>query len=495
MITLTQAGSNTETCSNSNNKETGNIMQIYDTSPMRVREFLKENEIFEKGVRSAFWLSCEELKSVKEQNLKKQLQTLERYSPYYSKLFREHGIGSGDFKSLSDLRDFPVTTRDEYSGNPNSFLLRPEYPESFDIPYEITYTSGTTNRAPLAFYNCSYDMFNLLKAAKRTCEIAWITSEDVILNLFPYGILPHISYSRTIGMAASVGAKLLLSLYGEQLSGDSVLRNLDEVIALARKQEATVLCGTHPTIRSFLHRAELLDFRLPKLSKVLVMGEPVPARSRDSLREAALRIGAQGLFVNSAYTFTECQVAFVECCEFGGCHNPSPDLIHLEILDRVTLEPTEEGEPGLLAITHLDRRGTTLLRYIVGDLSAVKTDSCAHCGRVGERLIIKAGNSYAVRAEDAIIVNGEIVSPSNIRNQLAGIRGLNEFSIVTSEKPSQERLRLRFTAKIEDRERIECEISQRLSGFVTQKPDLEFVDDMDLYDPEYVLKAVRFKNR
>ena len=41
----------------------------------------------------------------------------------------------------------------------------------------------------------------------------------------------------------------------------------------------------------------------------------------------------------------------------------------------------------MLAITHLHRRGTVLLRYLVGDVVTLARAPCPHCGRDGERIV------------------------------------------------------------------------------------------------------------
>ncbi|GAC1354024.1 MAG: hypothetical protein NVSMB38_31320 [Ktedonobacteraceae bacterium] len=48
--------------------------------------------------------------------------------------------------------------------------------------------------------------------------------------------------------------------------------------------------------------------------------------------------------------------------------------------------PLLDGERGLSTVTHLDRRGTVLLRYVTGVLNAISNETCPHCGRQGPAL-------------------------------------------------------------------------------------------------------------
>ena len=61
----------------------------------------------------------------------------------------------------------------------------------------------------------------------------------------------------------------------------------------------------------------------------------------------------------------------MECCPDSGYHNPAPDHFYFEIVDPDTHKPLPEGERGLSVLTHLDRRGTVLLRYALGDFAAL----------------------------------------------------------------------------------------------------------------------------
>ena len=58
-------------------------------------------------------------------------------------------------------------------------------------------------------------------------------------------------------------------------------------------------------------------------------------------------------------------------------------MIFHEVVDPDSGRRLPDGERGALAITHIKRRGTTLMRYLVGDIVSLEHGPCPHCGRIG----------------------------------------------------------------------------------------------------------------
>jgi phenylacetate-CoA ligase len=190
----------------------------------------------------------------------------------------------------------------------------------------------------------------------------------------------------------------------------------------------------------------------------------------------------------------------VECCEFGGNHNPAPNLYYIEILDPQSLRPLPDGELGLLAITHLDRRGTVLLRYVVGDLAARESGTCPHCGRCCCRLVVSVGSTYAVRAEEVIRVGGKLVNPEAVKNQLAGVKGLVEYQLVVEKEDPQrpfgpDSLTLRLSVAGRMRQELEEEVVRKVRDATGITPKVEYVQSPEIYDPTVSLKATRFLDK
>jgi phenylacetate-coenzyme A ligase PaaK-like adenylate-forming protein len=475
-------------------------VKIGQVTPEKVREFVGQWPIYARDRENPLWKEPGDLRALQGYNLGRQLELVSAFSPFYREVFKREKVAVEKVRTLDDLERIPITSRESYLKNPLSFLLVVDPPDSLDITYEITYTSGTTTGTPAPFFNTAYDMFNISVQLRRAAEISWMTPNDTMLNLFPYGTLPHIGFYRTIHLASTVGMKLVNTLVGKDAPGFPLHRTMDEALELAEMHDASILSGMGRFERRFILRGERVGTDLSALRIILALGDTVPEGMRDEMREHLHGAGAGEVFVNNGYGFTECQGTFVECCEFGGNHNPAPNLYHIEILDPDTLRPLPDGELGLLAITHLDRRGTVLLRYVVGDLAAVERGICPHCGRCCCRLVVRVGSTYAVRADEVIRVGGKLVNPEAVKNQLAGVKGLVEYQmVVEKEEPanplSPDRLIIRLSVAGRMRQELEEEVVTRVRGAAGITPRLEFVQSPEIYDPTMALKATRFLDK
>jgi len=475
-------------------------MRIGEISPQKVKDFVASWPIYTRDSDNPLWMDADGLKSLQEQNLRRQLELVAAFSPYYREVFKREKVAVGDIRTLKDLERIPVTSKESYLTNPLSFLLVVDPPEPLDVTYEITYTSGTTTGSPAPFFNTAYDMYNISLQLRRMAEISWMTPEDTVINLFPYGSLPHIGFYRTIHFASTVGMKLVNALVGKDAPGFLLHRSVDEVLELAQMHHASVLAGTGRYERRLILRGEQLGTDLSSLRVIMALGDTVPEGMRDEMREHLHVVAGKELFVNNGYILTECQGSFVECCEFGGNHNPAPNIFHIEILDPESLKPLPDGEVGLLAITHIDRRGTVLLRYVVGDLAACEGGTCPYCGRSGGRLVVRMGSTYAVRAEEVIRVGGQLVNPAAVKNQLAGVRGMVEYQLVVEKEDSQnpfspDRLIIRLSVAGRMRQELEEEVVARVREATGIDPKVEFVQSPEIYDPTMALKATRFLDK
>ncbi len=476
-------------------------MNILDISPRRVRDFIARWPVYARDRENPNRLSSEDLGGLRDRLLTEQIRWLNEYSPFYRKVFRKEGVDIDKVRGLRDLYRIPVTYRRDYLEDPLAFLPSPPQRRPELAAYEITYTAGSQEGEPAPFFNTAYDMMAISLQMRRTAEICWITPVDTLFNLFPYSGLPHIGFYRTVHMASSIGAKLVNALLGEDLPGFPLHRSLDEAVQLAADCGASVLAGTASGDRHFVLRAQNLGARLPLARVVLALGEAAPERMREDIRRRLQDAGAGEVFVANGYGFTECQGAMVECCEFGGCHNPSPDLYYLEVLDPRSLEPLGEAELGLLAITHLNRRGTAVLRYVIGDLAALERGPCPHCGRSGERLVVKVGSTYATRADEVLTIKSKMVNPQVLRNVLDATPGVLRYRLELERESagdpySADRVRVVVSAEPGRGEEIEAEVRERLRLATGAEVEVRSADPrQDLYDPSFVLKDTRVVDR
>ena len=95
------------------------------------------------------------------------------------------------------------------------------------------------------------------------------------------------------------------------------------------------------------------------------------------------------------------------------------------MVDPETGRRLPDGERGALAVTHIDRRGTVLLRFLVGDVVSLERGPCPHCGRSGDRIV-----GPVVRSKDLVKVKGMLLNPAVLLQLLQAVPAVKEFQLV-----------------------------------------------------------------
>jgi phenylacetate-coenzyme A ligase PaaK-like adenylate-forming protein len=243
-----------------------------------------------------------------------------------------------------------------------------------------------------------------------------------------------------------VGARVVAGLSGSPVTPFPIYRTTDEVVRLAEERRATVLWGITSYVRRVVLRAEELEADLSAVRLVFAAGEACPDGMRRDLVERLGRLGARDVEIQNGYGFTEMQGPAIECQPGGPFHLPAPGRYAFEVVGAVSDEPLPNGEEGRLLITHLDRRGTVLLRYAVGDLAALADDQCPNCGRLGPRIL-----ALPRRIDSLVKIRGTLVNPDVVIASLSEVPGLDDFQVVatrtTPDPLAPDVLEVRVTAR------------------------------------------------
>jgi phenylacetate-coenzyme A ligase PaaK-like adenylate-forming protein len=218
-----------------------------------------------------------------------------------------------------------------------------------------------------------------------------------------------------------------------------------------------------------------VDLRAVRLC--LMMGEACPAGMRLDLRRRLAALGARDVRVLNGYGFTEMQGPAMECVEHGGYHLPAPAQFYFEVLHPETQAPAPEGTPGMLVMTHLNRRGTVLLRYVVGDIVALRHEPCPHCGVDGPRFV-----TSPYRARGLVKVKGTLVNPAAVQEALAQLQhaGLDEYQLaLVKDDPrdpySPDTLLVRVVCASADRQRLRARVAATVRRVAEVTPRVEFL--------------------
>ena len=356
------------------------------------------------------------------------------------------------------------------------------------VLWDVAYTTGTTSGKPSPFYNTTHDAYAIWDQARRCNEAEGVVATDRIANLYPLADFPTGAFLSVIRSAMIAGLPVVHGLTGSAHSEFKVRNSLGEALDKVAAFRPTVLWGVPSFVRRFLEEAQRQGRDLSGVRLVITSGEPVPAALRSALRELLAACGAHSVQFRARYAFTEMQGGLVQCAEDAPVQNLAPDLYYLEVVDPDSGRRLPDGEAGMLAITHLHRRGTVLLRYLVGDVVTLSREPCPHCGRIGERVV-----ATPRRTGNLVKCRGMLVNTDVVIDVLSAVEGIGQFQLVflRDEAPgAMDRMVIRI-----EREGDHAALRERLIAGVQQavsvRPEVEFVPRGTLYDEARSIKARR----
>lgn len=415
--------------------------------------------------------------------------------PYYRRLFARERLRREHVRSLADLARLPLTTKRELMAEPEAFRLETAgLPTEMQVVWDVMHTTGTSAGKPTPFYSTSYDFYGILTANRRALEIRGVRGDDLIANLCPMTLHPAGAYHRAIAAASAMKVPILSLIPGRPSEHFHWGTSVDEAVAAIARSRATVLWGVASYVRRVVLRAHELGADLAAVRLVFMMGEPVTEALRDDVVARLESLGARAPRVSVSYAATEMQVGTVECRPGAGYHNPAPEQFLFEIVDPTTHRPLADGERGLIVMTHLDRTGTVLLRYSLGDTSAIARTPCPHCGATTDRFV-----ELPQRADDMLKIRGMLVNPALLLDTLAGDPAIGEFQVViepetTGDALSMDRLVLRLSTS-GDATALRERIGQRVRAAIGVRPEIEIVTASEIYDEARAWKAQRIIDR
>lgn len=366
-----------------------------------------------------------EIAAVREENFSATMDLVCERHPWYRRIMAERGLGRGDFHLLADINKLPLTDKRDYMSAPEDFRLdtaglAPEMKALWDVMY----TTGTTTGRPTPLYSTTWDFYDILALQHGMLTLRGVHKDDVIANLFPLTLWPHGAYARVPQAAAVMNLPVVSALPGNPSEFFRWGSGIDDVAALIERSRATILWGVASYIRRVLIRGHELGSNFSKVRLVFITGEAAPESLRADLTGKLVALGATDPFVSISYGATEMQGGLVECAPDSGYHNPAPDQFLFEVVDQKTGMPVADGEPGLVLMSHLHRRGTVLLRYSLGDVSTLTHEPCAHCGATTERL-----TSMPARVDSMVKIKGMLVNPDVVTEAVMAAPGVEEYRV------------------------------------------------------------------
>ena len=312
--------------------------------------------------------SVQEIKKVQEQKLQELLAYLEMHSPFYTRVFRENNIRVAEIRTLEDLQNIPVTTKNHIQQNNDDFFC-----VTPDKIVDYSTTSGTLGD-PVTFGLSDNDLERLAYNEAISFACAGIQKGDVVqmITTIDKRFMAGLAYF--LGLR-KMGASVVRMGPGiPELQWDSIFRYKPKYLI---------------TVPSFLLKmidyAEKhgIDYRNSSVYGAVCIGESIKNQDfTDNILSAKIK-EKWNIKLFSTYASTEMSTAFTECEQQAGGHH-HPKLIITEILDDDG-NPVKEGESGELTITTLGVEALPLLRFKTGDIVKAHYEPCP-CGRNTMRL-------------------------------------------------------------------------------------------------------------
>ena len=402
-----------------------------------------------------------EIKAFQETRLAEELAYLKKHSPYYQELFERENINIDKIKKLEDLKDIPVTTKEDLQLRNNEFVCV----DPLEVIDYVT-TSGTLGD-PVTFVLTSGDLDRLAYNEYLSFTTTGCSQNDIMQ------LMTTLDRRFMAGFAYFLGAREL---------GAGVVRvgnGIPELQWDTIRRINPTFCVVVPSfLIKLVEFAEVheIDYRTSSLKKAICIGEALRFPGDLSLNTLGRRIHEKwgNLEMYSTYASTEMQSSFTECNAFHGGHL-QPELIITEFLDDNN-NPVAEGDPGEVTITTIGVRGMPLLRFKTGDVCHHYTEPCA-CGRNTLRLSPVLG-----RKGQMIKFKGTTLYPPALYDILDNIPGIRNYVVeVYTNNLGTDDILIRVGTD-QPSDRFAKEIKDLFRAKVRVAPAVQFAS------PEYVAK-------
>ena len=354
-----------------------------------------------------------QLRTLQLERLRWQIARCYSGSDFYRERLDKAGLRPGDIRSLEDIQRLPVLTKDELR---NEQAAHPPFGRFVVAPKaawrELHPSTGTTGR-PVNTIWSDDDVDTISQVTARTLWQFGARPGDVLQNAFAYGLW-------VAGMAAHYGARLIGALCVPVGAAVATQKQL-EFMTTAR---STVLLAT-PSYGMYMAESlraggidpASLDLRLG------CFGGEAGAEAHATRVKLERGLGIQAF---DYYGLAEIGPTFASECEAKAGLHFAEDYVLVECIDPSTLRPVQDGDVGVLVLTHLTRQATPMLRYWTNDYARLDRSTCA-CGRTHVRtpggilgrhddlVIYKGAKFYPVQVEKVVRANPLLSDEFRIR--------------------------------------------------------------------------------
>jgi phenylacetate-CoA ligase len=360
----------------------------------------------------------EKLEALQLDRLKSQVNRCYESSTCYRQRFDKTGIVPDDIQSLNDIRKIPPVTknelREEQLNHPpfGRYLVSPP-----DRIRELHPSSGTTG-TPVNNLWGEKDVEHITSWTARTLWSVGARPGLIIQNAFSYGLwVAGLSVHYAAGAIGCFVIPIGATMTERQIEyllnpgSDMILSTPSFALYIAERAKEKGIAPSDLKVRLGLFGGE--------------PGAEV-SETRGKIEEGL------GVKAHDYYGLAEIGPTFAaECDRQAGLHW-AEDHVLIEVIDPETMEPCEQGEPGVLVFTHLTKEVAPMIRYWSNDIASLDMKPCT-CGRTHAR----SPGGIIGRADDLIIFKGAKFYPVQVERVVRGFSWLSdEFRIELSTDPS-----------------------------------------------------------
>ena len=349
-----------------------------------------------EGLHAIETASIDELRSFQLQRMRRTLEHAYQSSVFYRTQFDHHRVHPRDLKTLSDITNFPFTTKQD---------LRDNYPFGmFAVPMDqiarVHASSGTTGQATVVGYTTN-DIEQWTAVVARSIYAGGGRRGDKVHIGYGYGLF-------TGGLGAHYGAEKL-GCTVIPVSGGQTARQ----VRLIKDFDSDIIMVTPSYMLNIADEMDRQGVDPTSLQlRVGIFGaEPWTDAMRQEL-ETRLSMDAVDIYGLSEVIGPGVSQ---ECIETKDGPTVWEDHFFPEIIDPDSGEPLADGEEGELVFTSLTKEAMPIIRYRTRDLSRLLPGTA----RTMRRMAKVTG-----RSDDMLIVRGVNVFPSQIEEQILGVESL-----------------------------------------------------------------------
>ena len=317
---------------------------------------------FWRELEESQWWSREQLEVLQLRRLRKLIEHCFKHSPYYNDLWTSQGLSLRDLQSLSDIRKWPVTSREVMRDHADKIgsttagtkVVAKSTGGSSGSPLRFVIDREANDRRTGAAYR-GYAWADAVPGTKQTHLWGVALGNTSRLRRWKDHLYSRCLYRRQM-------------LNSFDLSDDSIPKYLQRI---HRFQPDVIVAYTNP-LHLFARTIEQRGLRTYRPKTLIVGAEKL----HDFQRELLERVFSAPVF--ETYGSREFTLIGAECEQHVGLHLTMENLL-VEVVDDDGC-PTQSGEEGNVVITDFFNFAMPFVRYALGDRAIAGFEPCP-CGR------------------------------------------------------------------------------------------------------------------